>query len=69
MFDSGIPVTIGTDDPIFFGAELLDEYWNLYSKLKFTKEEMKKIVLNSFDDSFLSDDEKTRFKNQVEENW
>ena len=69
MFDKGISVTIGTDDPIFFGAELLDEYWNLYSELNFTKDEMKKIILNGFEDSFLSDEEKMHFKNQVEENW
>ena len=69
MFEKGIPVTIGTDDPIFFGAELLDEYWNLYSKLHFSKADMKKIVINGFEDSFLDDSEKAKFKNLVEENW
>ncbi|WP_294427609.1 adenosine deaminase [uncultured Treponema sp.] len=69
MFDSGIPVTIATDDPIFFGVELLDEYWNLYSKLHFSKADLKKVILNSFDDSFLSDEEKAKYKNLVEENW
>lgn len=69
MFDKGIPVTIATDDPIFFGAELLDEYWNLYSKLKFTKKDMKQIIINSFEDSFLSEEEKTHFKEAIEKNW
>ena len=69
MFDKGIPVTISTDDPIFFGAELLDEYWNLYSKLKFTKSEMKQVVLNSFDDSFLDEAVKKNFKDEVEKLW
>lgn len=69
MFEKGIPVTIATDDPIFFGAELLDEYWNLYSKLNFSKADMKQIILNSFEDSFLPDDEKERMKNLVEKNW
>ncbi len=69
MFDKGIPVTISTDDPIFFGAELLDEYWNLYSKLKFTKSEMKQVVLNSFDDSFLDEAVKKKFKDEVEKLW
>ena len=53
----------------FFGAELLDEYWNLYSKLKFTKKDMKQIIINSFDDSFLSEEEKTRFKEAIENKW
>ena len=69
MFEKGIPVTIATDDPIFFGAELIDEYWNLYSKLHFSKKDLKQIILNSFEDSFLSDDEKSRMKNLVEEKW
>ena len=69
MFEKGVPVTIATDDPIFFGVELLDEYWNLYSKLHFSKADLKKIILNSFDDSFLSEQEKANFKTQVEENW
>lgn len=69
MFDKGIPVTIATDDPLFFGVELLDEYWNLHSKLKFSKSDLKQIVLNSFDDSFLPNEEKAHFKNLVEENW
>lgn len=69
MFESGIPVTIATDDPIFFGVELLDEYWNLYSKLQFSKADLKKIILNSFEDSFLPDSEKEKFCAQVEQNW
>ncbi|MBR1404983.1 MAG: adenosine deaminase [Treponema sp.] len=69
MFDKGIPVTIATDDPLFFDVELLDEYWNLHSKLKFSKSDLKQVVLNSFDDSFLPNEEKAHFKNLVEENW
>lgn len=69
MFDKGIPVTIATDDPIFFGAELLDEYWNLYSKLHFSKKDMKQIIINSFEDSFLPEEEKESFKAKVEQSW
>ncbi|MCR4822987.1 MAG: adenosine deaminase [Treponema sp.] len=69
MFDKGIPVTIATDDPIFFGAELLDEYWNLYSELNFSKDEIKKVILNSFEDSFLDEKSKEIFKSRVAENW
>ena len=67
MFDKGIPVTIATDDPLFFGVELLDEYWNLYSELRFTEDEIKQLILNGFEDSFLPDTEKARFKKSVEE--
>ena len=69
MFEKGIPVTIATDDPIFFGAELIDEYWNLYSKLKFSKQDIKQIIFNSFEDSFMSDSEKKHCKELVENAW
>ncbi|MBQ0050480.1 MAG: adenosine deaminase [Treponema sp.] len=69
FFDKKVPVVIGTDDPIFFGVELLDEYWNLYTDLKFTKEEFKELIMNSFDYSFLSPSDKFTFKNSVEDSW
>lgn len=67
--ERGILVTLGTDDPVFFGVELLDEYWNLFDKLHFTADELKKIVLNGFEASFVSDSEKLRFKESVEAAW
>lgn len=67
FFDKKMIVTVNTDDPIFFGVELLDEYYNLYSKLNFTEAELKQVIFNSFDASFLSDEEKKSFKAKVEE--
>lgn len=52
FFDKGLLVTVNTDDPVFFKVELLDEYWNLYSELGFTMEEIKTIVANSYKASF-----------------
>ncbi len=69
FFEKKVPVTLATDDPIFFGVELLDEYWNLYSELGFKMEDIKKIILAGFEYSFLSDSEKKSYENSVEENW
>lgn len=69
FYEKKVPVTLATDDPIFFGVELLDEYWNLYSKLDFKMEDIKKIILAGFEYSFLSDSEKKFYENSVEENW
>ncbi len=66
FFDKGILVTVNTDDPIFFGVELLDEYYNIHKKLNFTETELKQIILNGFDASFLSASEKKKFKADVE---
>ena len=66
FFDKGILVTVNTDDPIFFGVELLDEYYNIHKKLNFTETELKQIILNGFDASVLSASEKNKFKADVE---
>lgn len=69
FFDKGICVTINTDDPLFFRAELLDEYWNAYSKIGFKKSELKQIIKNSFLASFLSDEDKSKFIEKVDIAW
>lgn len=69
FYKKNIPVTIATDDPLFFGVELLDEYWNLFSELGFKMEDIKKIILSSFDCSFLPQKEKEAYKSLVEKAW
>lgn len=69
FFDKGLLVTVNTDDPLFFKVSLLDEYWNLHTELGFTKEELKQLVLNSFNATFLSDSEKQAFAAKVEAAW
>ncbi len=69
FFDRGICVTLNTDDPLFFKVELLDEYWNAYSKIGFKKSELKEIVKNSFRASFLSDERKSEFLKKIDDEW
>lgn len=69
FFDENILVTINTDDPLFFKVELLDEYWNAYSKIGFKKSELKKIIENSFTASFLSDEEKRKNIDSLNKAW
>lgn len=69
FFDKGIRVTVNTDDPVFFKVELLDEYWTLHSELNFTEDEIKKLIINSYTSSFLSDEEKKKYIAEVEKVW
>ena len=69
FFDRGMLVTLNTDDPLFFGVELLDEYWNLHKSMKFKMDEIKQVVINSFKASFLSDSEKEKAVKSVENAW
>ncbi len=67
FFDKGMLVTVNTDDPLFFGVELLDEYYNLHKEMKFTDDELKQVILNSFKASFLSNAEKEAAYKKVED--
>lgn len=69
FFDRGLLVTVNTDDPLFFKVSLLDEYWNLHSRLHFTEDDIRQLVLNGFAASFLPDDEKKAWAEKVEASW
>ncbi len=69
FYDKGLMVTVNTDDPLFFKVELLDEYWNLHTQLKFTNEQLKELIENSFKATFLSDEEKKSFLDKVNASW
>ncbi len=69
FFDKGIIVTLNSDDPLFFGVELLDEYWNAYTQMGFSLNELKQLIRNSFSASFLAEDLKGSFLESVETVW
>ena len=69
FFDRGLLVTVNTDDPLFFKVSLLDEYWNLHSRLHFTEDDIRQLVLNGFAASFLPDGEKKAWAEKVESSW
>ena len=67
LYQKGVMVTLNTDDPTFFKASLLDEYYNLYSKLKFSMADICKIVKNGFNASFMSCAKKKEWCIKVDE--
>ncbi len=69
FFNKNIPITINTDDPVFFKTTLLDEFWICYNELGFSLDEIKTLVKNSFKYSFMNEDEKTQMIQKVEEMW
>lgn len=69
LFDQGVLCVVNTDDPTFFNCTIIDEFWILHTKLKFTMKEIKQLVLNGFKASFLSDEEKTKYYALVESAW
>jgi adenosine deaminase len=59
FIESGIPVSINTDDPKMFGNSLAQEYQILKDIFGFTNQEIHNIILRSVDTMWLEADEKT----------
>ncbi len=57
-YNSGIIITISTDDPKMFGNSLAEEYQALHEELGFSYEEIQGLILNSVRASWLPEDEK-----------
>ena len=65
LFDKGVVITIGSDDPVFFKTDLTEEYWKLYNELNFTLDEIETLICNRFATSFLPHSQKINFINDV----
>ncbi len=57
LFDAGVPVTINSDDPTFFGTTLADEYACL-DRAGFGALEVMELLQNGFRHSFLPESER-----------
>ncbi len=58
LWDEGILVTIGSDDPPMFGTDLNHEYQVLVEEFGFDQAELERISLNGIQASFISPEEK-----------
>ena len=65
FFDSGLNVTLNTDDPILFDVNLNKEYYKVHKILGFSKEELIQIAKNGLYSTFLSNEEKDLHWKQV----
>ena len=52
-FERGLMITLNSDDPPMFGADLLDEYETVQRAFEFTDEQMREIAANAVEASFL----------------
>jgi adenosine deaminase len=65
LFDAGVPITINSDDPSFFGTELTDEYVNIH-RAGLAAHDLLEIVKNGFRYAFLPAEDIARYIDMVE---
>ncbi|MEE8525405.1 MAG: adenosine deaminase [Thermoanaerobaculia bacterium] len=59
-FERGIVVTVNTDDPKMFGNSLADEYRLLEERLGFSRDDVRRVILDGIRASWLADEPKQR---------
>mgnify|MGYP000002870562 FL=1 len=57
MLAMGLKATINSDDPAYFGGYMNDNFEALQKTVGLTGEEIKQLIINSFDASFLNPEE------------
>jgi adenosine deaminase len=67
LMEAGLMVTINSDDPAYFGGYLNENYIQIAAALNLSKKQITELAKNSFKASFLSDVEKEKLMNQVED--
>ena len=65
-FEEGLMVTLNSDDPPFFGANLLDEYLLAHREFEFTFDQLRELAANSIEASFLAPDRKLALLGEIE---
>ena len=65
MLDKGLMVMVNSDDPAYFGGYLNANLIESQRALNLSKEDIKKLVINSFKSSFLNESEKKLWIDKV----
>jgi adenosine deaminase/aminodeoxyfutalosine deaminase len=64
-FDRGLLVTLNSDDPAFFGSDLVNEFLLAHTEQGFTRDELRQLAANSIIASFLPEAEKASWLAQI----
>jgi adenosine deaminase len=66
MLHKGLVVTVNSDDPAYFGGYINENFNAVADALLLNKEELAQLARNSFDGSFLSDEEKACYISSID---
>jgi adenosine deaminase/aminodeoxyfutalosine deaminase len=65
-FESGLMITLNSDDPTLFGSDLSSEYLLAEREFQFTEEQLRELASNSIEASFLPPDRKVAVLRAIE---
>jgi adenosine deaminase/aminodeoxyfutalosine deaminase len=65
-FEEGLMVTLNSDDPPFFGSNLLEEYVLAHEQFEFPLDSLRELAANSIEASFLPPERKLALLGEVE---
>jgi aminodeoxyfutalosine deaminase len=65
-FDSGVMITLNSDDPALFNSDLVDEYQLANVEFGFTGEHLRELAANSIEASFLPAERKVALLRQID---
>lgn len=65
LLQKGVHVTVNSDDPSYFGGYMNDNFIAIQQALDLSNEELKQLAINSFEASFISDEEKQKWITEV----
>ena len=65
LFDLGVNISVNSDDPTFFNCTIESEYLLLFDIFHFNLDEVKKIILNAANNSFLKEEEKSSLLKRI----
>lgn len=66
LLNKGVKVSIHSDDPAYFGGYVSDNYYAIAQKLNLSKEDVVKLARNSFETSWISNEEKAKYFLELE---
>ncbi|MHA3982510.1 UNVERIFIED_CONTAM: Adenine deaminase [Trichonephila clavipes] len=65
LLQKGVHVTVNSDDPSYFGGYMNDNFVAIQQALDLSNDELKQLAINSFEASFISDEEKQKWIAEV----
>lgn len=65
LLQQGVQVTVNSDDPSYFGGYMNDNFVAIQEALDLSKDELKQLAINSFEASFIADEQKQKWIEEI----